>query len=88
MLCVPHNTKEVRHAYKSKHYLSRENKISLLMKTDGKQCHYLAVKSLPSLLRGIKSKHDGEFYCLNCLHSYSTRDRLQKNMKMYIEICK
>ena len=44
MLCVPHNTKEVRHAYKSKHYLSRENKVSLLMKTDGKNCHYLVIK--------------------------------------------
>ena len=76
MLCVPHNTKEVRHAYKTKHDLSRENKVSLLMITDGKKCHYLTVKSL---LRGIKSKRDGGFYCLNCLHSYSTRDRLKKH---------
>ena len=27
--------------------------------------HYLAVKSLSRLLRGIKSNHVGDFYCLN-----------------------
>ena len=79
MLYVPHNTKEVRHAYKSKHDLSRENKVSLLLITDGRKCHYLAVKSLPSLLRGIKSKHVADFYCLNCLHSYRTKS--SKSMK-------
>ena len=27
--------------------------------------HYLAVRKLPTLLRGITSKHHGDFYCLN-----------------------
>ena len=31
--------------------------------------HYLAVKRLSTLLRGITSNHHGDFYCLNCLHS-------------------
>ena len=26
-------------------------------------------KKLSALLTGIISKHDGDFYCLNCLHS-------------------
>ena len=28
-------------------------------------------KILSTLLRGITSKHQGDFYCLNCLHSFS-----------------
>ena len=35
------------------------------MITDGKKWHYLAVKSLSALLRGITSNHNGDFYCLN-----------------------
>ena len=30
--------------------------------------NYIAVKKLSTLLRGITSKHHGDFYCLNCLH--------------------
>ena len=29
--------------------------------------YYLAVKKLSTLLRGIKLKHYGDFYCLNWL---------------------
>ena len=35
ILYVPHNTKEIRHAYKSKYNLKRENQVILLMVTDG-----------------------------------------------------
>ena len=52
------------------------------MITDGKKWHYLAVKSLSALLRGITSKHDGDFYCLNCFHSYSANNRLEKHEKV------
>ena len=31
------------------------------MITDGKKWHYLAVKKSSALLRGITSKHDGDF---------------------------
>ena len=47
---------------------------------------FLAVKSLSRLLRGITSNHDGEFYCLDCFHSYSTNNKLKKNMKKYSKI--
>ena len=67
-----HNTEKIRHAYKSKYNLERGNQVILLMVTDGKKWHYLAVKSLSALFRGITSKHDGECYCLNCFCSYST----------------
>ena len=55
------------------------------MITDNKKWLYLAVKSLSALRRGITSKHDGDFYCLNCFHSYSTKNKL-KNTKQYVMI--
>ena len=57
ILFVPHNTKQIRTAYKSKNNNKRENQVILLMITDGKKWHYLAVKSLPALLSRIASNH-------------------------------
>ena len=37
--------------------------------------HYLAVKNLSALLRGITSKHKGDFYGLNCRHSFRTENK-------------
>ena len=42
-----------------------------------KQWHYLAVKQLSALLRRITSKNNGDFYCLNCLHSFRTKNKLE-----------
>ena len=36
------------------------------MITDGEKWHYLTVKNLSGLLRGITNNHAGDFYCLNC----------------------
>ena len=36
-------------------------------------------KKLSALLKGITSKQEGSFYCLNCFHSYSTKDKLKKH---------
>ena len=44
--------------------------------------HYLAVKKLSALLRGISLKHDGGFYCLNCLHSFRTENKLKSPEKV------
>ena len=79
ILFVEHNSQEIRHTYKSKHNLNRENQVILLMITDGKKWQYLAVKKFSALLKGIKSKHDGEFYCLNCFHSFRTENELKKH---------
>ena len=49
---------------------------------DGKKWHYLTVKSISALLRGITSNHDRDFYCLNCLHSYRTKGILKKHEKV------
>ena len=53
------------------------------MITDGKKWHYLIVKSLSALLKGISSNHVGDFYCLNCFHSYITKKTLKKHEKVY-----
>ena len=45
ILYMPHNTEKIRHAYKSKYNLNRENQVILLMITDGEKWHYLAVKN-------------------------------------------
>ena len=82
ILFVPHNTKEIRLACKSKYNFKRKNQLILLMITNGKIWHYLAVKSLSKLLRGITSNHVGDFYCLNCFHSYSTENKLKKHEKV------
>ena len=50
---MPHNTEETRHAYNSKYNLNRKNQVILLMITDGKKWHFLPVKSLSALFRGI-----------------------------------
>ena len=53
ILYVPFNTKKIEIAYKSKYNLIRDNQIGLLMISNGENWHYLAVKSLSRLLRGI-----------------------------------
>ena len=78
ILFVPYNTKQIRQAYKSDYSYKRYNQIILLMITDGEKWHYLALKSLSALLRGLTSNHNGDFYCLNCFRSYSTKNRLEK----------
>ena len=46
---MPHNTEKIRHTYKSKYNLNRENQVILLMITDVEKWHYLAVKNLLAL---------------------------------------
>ena len=73
-LYVPYNTKEIRQAYISEHNDERNNQVNLLMITDGtSNWHYLAIKNISGSLRGITSHHNGDIYCLNCLHSYRTK---------------
>ena len=82
ILFVPEGEKTVRHAYKSKYNLAHENQVILLMITDDKKWHYLTVRSLSALLKGITSKHDSDSYCLNCFRSYRTKEALEKHMKV------
>ena len=73
ILFVPCNTKQIKPAYISKYNNKRDNQVILLMITDNKKRHYLAVKIISRSLRGITSNHVGDFCCLNCFHSYTTK---------------
>ena len=44
------------------------------MITDGEKWHYLAVKSLSALFKGITSNNNGGFYCLNFFRSFRTKN--------------
>ena len=44
--------------------------------------HFLAVKKLSKLLRGITSKLHGVFYCLNCLHFFKAKHTLKSHEKV------
>ena len=46
------------------------------MITDGKKWHYLAVKNLSKLFRGITSNHVRDLYCLNCFHKLKKHERV------------
>ena len=50
---------------------------------DGEKYHYLAVTNLSGLLQGNSSNHRGDFYCLKCFNSYTTKNKL----KEHEEIC-
>ena len=82
ILYVPFNTKKVEIAYKSKYNLISDNQIILLMISNGENWHYLVAKNLFRLLRDISSNHDGDYYCLNCFHSYRTENKLNAHKKI------
>ena len=79
---MPHNTKKINIAYKSKHHLTREKPVILLMISNGEKWHYLVIEKLSGLLQGITSNHVGDFYCLNCFCAYSTKNKLEKHKKI------
>ena len=70
-------------AFVSKRNSNCEKQVILLMVPNGEGLHYLAGKKLQALLRGITSKNNGTFYCLNCLHSSRTKSKLQSHKKVY-----
>ena len=60
----------------------------ILMISNGEKCeatseerlwHYLAGKKLSALLREIASKNNCDICCLNCLHSFRTKNKLESH---------
>ena len=43
----------------------------------GEKKHYVAIKSLSRLLHGVTSRHNGDFYCRNCLGSFRTKNAFE-----------
>ena len=58
---------------------TRENQAVLLMITNSEKWRYLPAQKLSMLLRWITSKYDGDFYNLNCFHSFRTENKLKKH---------
>ena len=80
---MPYNTNQTKQAYISKYTNKRDNHVNLLMITDGTtNWHYLTIKNISGLLRGITSNHNGDFYCLNCFHSYRTNRKVKKHKRV------
>ena len=79
---MPHKTRKISLAYKSKHNLTRENQVVLLMITDGEKWHYTAVTRLLGLLRGITSNDNGDFCCVNCFLAYTRKNKLEAHKKI------
>ena len=52
------------------------------MIVDVEKYHYLAVTNLSGLLQGNSSNHEGGFYCLNCFHSYTSKNKLKEHEKI------
>ena len=46
---------------------------------EGYRC--LEVKNVSELFKGRMSKHDGGIYCLNCLYSFRTENKLESHKK-------
>ena len=43
---------------------------------------YHPTKTLSRLFKGITSNHDGDFYCLNCLHSFRIYNKLKEHERL------
>ena len=85
ILFILHNTKTIRVAYKSEYNNQRKKQVILLMITNGKKWHYLAITNLSALLRGKSSNHYGDLYCLKCFNS-NTQEINLKNATKYARI--
>ena len=71
--------KELCPAYASEINSNNEKQVAIPNK--GKEgWHYLTIKTV-HIIKGIISKHHGDFYCLNCLHSFTTGNTLKSNEK-------
>ena len=75
VLLFPQYTKQIRSAYVSKYNSNKKNQIIISMINDNNEkWHNLAAKSLYTLLTGITSTNNGDFYCLNCFDSFRTKN--------------
>ena len=54
----------------------------MILNEEKERWDYLAASKLSKLLIGITSKHHGDFYCLNCLHTFRTENKLKSHEKV------
>ena len=49
-----------------------------------KNWHYLIIKKMSRLTRGITSNHHGDFFCRNRMHSFRTNNTLKNHERLYL----
>ena len=74
--------KKISVAYRSEYNNKRKKQVVLLMIAYGKIYYYLTVTNLSALLQENSSNHRGDFYCLNCFSSYTTKNKLKEHEKI------
>ena len=79
VLYIPHNTKTISVAYRSKYNNNCKKQVILVMITNSKK----SCCNLSALLKGISLNHKEYFYCLNYFNSYTSKNKL----KEHEEIC-
>ena len=83
ILYITRNIKTISVAHRSEYNSKHKKQVILLIISNSKKQHYLAVIYLSALLQGNSSNHEGDLYCLNCFNSYSSK----KNLNEHEEIC-
>ena len=68
-------------AYVSKHYPKHEKEVILLMIPNRETWRYIAVEKKINSIKKM-SKHLGDFYYFNCLHSFGTKSKLEPHRKV------
>ena len=67
--------------YAWKHHSNPEKQTLLLIVSKRRRMILSCNKNLSALLKGITFKHNGDFYCLNCVYSFSTENKRQSHKK-------
>ena len=62
VLHIPRNTKTINLPYRSEYNDKRKKQVILLMISNGKKQHYLAITNLSALLEGNSLNHKEEFF--------------------------
>ena len=70
-------------AFVSKYNWNRKKPVILLTIPNREGCRCLEVKNVSELFKEKMSKHDGGIYCLNCLHSFRTENKLELHKKAF-----
>ena len=71
---VENDIEELKQTYIWKHNFSFENKVFFLHDYINTK---MIVKSSSAILQKIISKNNGDYYCINCLCSFRTKNKLK-----------
>ena len=75
--------KKINLIQRSEQNHKRQHIVDLLMITDNQNnWHYLTIKNMKRLTRGITSSHHGDFFCRNCMHSFRTENKLKNQERL------